>query len=88
MRCLRPKQNVSKCRRRRFDAHFKLIMALYAEKVKICDAGRKKPKGGKCARMEIIKTNCFLLTQCKRHSADSKKEAFMTHKIVIDFMCT
>lgn len=41
MRCPRPKGNVPKCIRRRSDAHCKLMIALYAEKVKICDAGRK-----------------------------------------------
>lgn len=56
------------------------MMALRAEKVKICEAGRKKPKGSKCAKMGTIKTNYFLLTQCRSHSADSKEEALMTQK--------
>ena len=41
MRCTRAKGKVSKCIRRRFHANFKLMMALYAEKVKICEARRK-----------------------------------------------
>lgn len=39
MRCPGPKGNVSKCITRRFDANFKLMMALYAEKVKFVMQG-------------------------------------------------
>jgi len=41
MRCTRAKQNIPKCVRKRFGAHFKLIKVLYPGKVQIPEAGRK-----------------------------------------------